>query len=731
MRNNRLLKTLAVIFAFAMFAAACGDDDDATPAAATTTAAAVTTTAAAADTAAPAGEAFRVALFSPGTADDLSWSHAWNDGAELAAAANPLIEITHVELLNEPDAYVQQGSAFAEEGFDFLLFAHGAMVDPAIEVATNFPDTQVCLAPHHASADMLAATPDNLCWIDIDQHNANFLTGVIAALVTKTGKIGSINGFEFPALTRQPEGFHLGARCVNPDIGFSQEYVNTWTDTAVAKAATQALIAGGADVISSSTDSAVLGIIDAAQEADSQVWVVPAYYDSVTLGPDVVLTSAVHGLAEAATMMIERAVAGEIGPASFHSFDATNNPGIVAASLYDNADELDAASRAIFDDIDARVRSGAIAIPDETEGAVTIGAVGSAADVDVESIGCTPGTAGDPYRVALFSPGTADDLSWSHAWNDGAELAAAANPLIEITHVELLNEPDAYVQQGSAFAEEGFDFLLFAHGAMVDPAIEVATNFPDTQVCLAPHHASADMLAATPDNLCWIDIDQHNANFLTGVIAALVTKTGKIGSINGFEFPALTRQPEGFHLGARCVNPDIGFSQEYVNTWTDTAVAKAATQALIAGGADVISSSTDSAVLGIIDAAQEADSQVWVVPAYYDSVTLGPDVVLTSAVHGLAEAATMMIERAVAGEIGPASFHSFDATNNPGIVAASLYDNADELDAASRAIFDDIDARVRSGAIAIPDETEGAVTIGAVGSAADVDVESIGCTPAS
>ncbi len=396
MRDNRLLKTLAVFFAFALIAAACGDDDDATTAAAeTTTAAAVTTTAAAvtttAATAAPAGEPFRVALFSPGTADDLSWSNAWDDGAQLAAAANPLIEITHVELLNEADAYVQQGSAFAEEGFDFLLFAHGAMVDPAIEVATNFPDTLICLAPHHAQQEILAATPDNLCWVDIDQHNANFLTGVIAALVTKTGKIGSINGFEFPALTRQPEGFHLGARCVNPDIGFSQEYANTWTDTAVAKAATQALIAGGADVINSSTDSAVLGIIDAAQEADSQVWVVPAYYDSVTLGPDVVLTSSVHGLAEAATIMIGRAFAGEIGPASFHSFDATNNPGIVAAPLYDNADALDAESKAIFDDIDARVRSGEITIPDETVGAVTIGAAGSAADIDVESIGCTPG----------------------------------------------------------------------------------------------------------------------------------------------------------------------------------------------------------------------------------------------------------------------------------------------------------------------------------------------------
>ncbi|MFT7473894.1 MAG: basic membrane protein A [Verrucomicrobiales bacterium] len=392
MKMNHLFKLLAVLGAFTMIAAACGSDDETTtaePAATTAAPAAADDEPAATEAPAPDAEPFRVALFSPGTADDLSWSNAWDDGAQVSAATNSLIEITHVELLNEPDAYVQQGSAFADQGFDLLLFAHGAMVDPAIEVAENFPDTQVCLAPHHPGASE-DAPPDNLCWIDIDQHNANFLTGVIAALITKTGIIGSINGFEFPALTRQPEGFHLGARCINPDIGFSQEYVNTWVDTAIAKAATQAMIAGGADVINSSTDSAVLGIIDAAQEADSQVWVVPAYYDSVTLGPDVVITSAVHGLAEAATAIIDRAFAGEIGPGSFHSFDATNNPGIIAAPLYDNADQLDAASLAIFEDIDARIRSGAIQIPDETEGAVTIGSVGSAADVDVESIGCTP-----------------------------------------------------------------------------------------------------------------------------------------------------------------------------------------------------------------------------------------------------------------------------------------------------------------------------------------------------
>ena len=88
----------------------------------------------------PGGEAYQVALIYPGTADDLSWSNAWWDGAAQAMEANPNISVESVELLNDPAAVVQQGSAFASEGFDLILIAHGAMVEPAHTIAEQFPD---------------------------------------------------------------------------------------------------------------------------------------------------------------------------------------------------------------------------------------------------------------------------------------------------------------------------------------------------------------------------------------------------------------------------------------------------------------------------------------------------------------------------------------------------------------------------------------------------------------
>ena len=94
----------------------------------------------------------------------------------------------------------------------------------------------------------------------------------------------------------------------------------------------------------------------------------PSYYESQSLDPDHVMTSAIHGLTFASKSIIESGAAGEIGESAFIDFDATNDPEI-DAPLYDNiASMLSADQLALYEDILAKVRSGEIAIPDETTG---------------------------------------------------------------------------------------------------------------------------------------------------------------------------------------------------------------------------------------------------------------------------------------------------------------------------------------------------------------------------
>lgn len=335
--------------------------------------------------------------------------------------------------------------------------------------------------------------------------------------------------------------------------------------------------------------------------------------------------------------------------------------------------------------------------------------------------------AGDGYRVALLSPGTSNNGSWGNAWFDGA--TAAADELgAEVEFVGPLDNPDQYLQQGSAFASEGYDLLIFANGAMRDPAIQVATRFPDVQVCQSPYHPPAEGdLADLPPNMCVVDVEQQDATFLAGMLAGLVTETNHVGSINGFAFPALTRQPESFSLGARCVAPDVEFSQTYINSWDDTALAKAAAQQLIAQGADVLLAATDQAVLGLYEAAREADHQVWVVPSYFDSNDQAPEVVLTSALHGLQEVSQRLITSAVNGEIEPSSFIDFSVTNTPSIGVAPLYENEEQIGADVVDQFETLVEQTRSGDITIPDETVGETPIGTEGAAEGIDPSTLGC----
>ncbi len=379
MNRRTAVKILGLCFCTALLAAACGSSDDST----TTTTEAPTPT-----TEAPEAP-YRVALLYPGAGNDKSWANAWWDGAVEAMEIAPNVTVESVDFMYTNEDYEQQSMSFAAEGYDLILIAHGAMGEVAVKVAEAYPNVQVCDAPIQPNEDMAAAQPDNLCYIDMAQHHSNFFSGILAALVTETGKIGALNGFAFPALTRQPESFHLGARCVNPDIEFTQQYIETWDDTALAKTAAESLIASGVDVIMSAADQAVVGMMDAADEADSQVWVIPAYYDSNDLKPNVVLTSNIHGLKDVSREMILRGLRGEIEPASFHDFTAVNTPGIGIAPLYEDEDVLTADQRATLDDFIERVRNGEITIPDETSGPNPIGLEqGLGGKIDLESIGC-------------------------------------------------------------------------------------------------------------------------------------------------------------------------------------------------------------------------------------------------------------------------------------------------------------------------------------------------------
>jgi basic membrane protein A and related proteins len=333
-------------------------------------------------------------------------------------------------------------------------------------------------------------------------------------------------------------------------------------------------------------------------------------------------------------------------------------------------------------------------------------------------------------QVAILYPGTANDGSWSNSWADGAK-KAVKDFGIKLTLVNELSTPDQYVNQGAAFGSKGYDLVIMANGIALDPAQKLARQFPKTMWCMSPTDFPDRKKGAAglATNSCVAEVEQQDGAFRAGVLAGMLTKSNRIGSVNGFAFPALTRQAEAFYLGAKCVNSKVQFAQKYINSWTDPALAKAAAAGMIADGADFILGATDSAVQGAFEAAKAAPNPTYVFASYFDSHKQAPTVVLSSVLYNLQGVGYDMIKRFVKRQLPPRWFRSYNFANLGVGKLAPYYGLANVVTPAARAQLKKIDTGLRNGTIRVPDETVGKQTIGKEGTGAKIDVKALGCKP--
>jgi basic membrane protein A len=244
--------------------------------------------------------------------------------------------------------------------------------------------------------------------------------------------------------------------------------------------------------------------------------------------------------------------------------------------------------------------------------------------VGVWSSGPAPTLGAAPFKVAYLPIGPITDKSWSQSGFEG--LMKAKNEFkLETAYTESVPPADAE-RVARGYAQQGYSLVLLHGGQFVDAAQKAAPTFPKTWFCVAGGNVSGA-------NVCSYDPLQQEGPFVVGALAALVSKSGRLGLVGGFAFPALTRQLEGFKLGARYVRPDVKFQEVYINTWDDVAKGKNAATSLIDSGADIIIAATDKAAQGIFAVAGER--KAYAIAQYADQNSLAPKAILGSIIYDL------------------------------------------------------------------------------------------------
>ena len=216
--------------------------------------------------------------------------------------------------------------------------------------------------------------------------------------------------------------------------------------------------------------------------------------------------------------------------------------------------------------------------------------------------------AGGWAQAADIRPGVVYDLGgkFDKSFNEGVWNGAqrfTADTGIEFRDFEVQADSQR-VQALRTFARRGYDPIL-AVGFQYASALErIAAEFPETRFAII------DSEVHRP-NVQSIVFREHEGAFVVGVLAAMASRTGKLGFVGGMDVPLIRRFACGYVLGARHASPGVEIFQNMVGTtgaaWNDPVKGADLARSQFDRGADVIFHAAGTTGLGVLQAAADAD----------------------------------------------------------------------------------------------------------------------------
>jgi len=304
------------------------------------------------------------------------------------------------------------------------------------------------------------------------------------------------------------------------------------------------------------------------------------------------------------------------------------------------------------------------------------------------------GRGSDGFRVALLTPGSIADGGWNAGAYEGLgrirdELGAS------VSHVET-RTPAEFEESFRDYAARGYD-LVFGHGfEYQDAAARVGAEFPDTLFVTTSGNT-------VRDNVVPMVFELEQATYLCGVLAARMTRSGRLGLIGGIDLPSIRSTFLAFDAGARRARSDVQVREVFIGNFDDTAAAREAALALLEEGTDFLMHQANEAGRGVFQAVSERAAAGQVVYAFgtnRNQNAMAPDVVIASATLDLPGAFLAVARRARAGELRPEPLHLGMAD---GVVRLEINPRLRErIPADVLAEVDVLSEQIRSGALVVP-----------------------------
>ena len=217
------------------------------------------------------------------------------------------------------------------------------------------------------------------------------------------------------------------------------------------------------------------------------------------------------------------------------------------------------------------------------------------------ALGGAPAGAEDVKPGLLYNMGGKFDKSFNEAAYSGAETFKKDTG---IAYMEF--EPTTEAQREQALrnmARRGANIIVAVSFAQTSAVETVAAELPEVKFTLI------DGVVEAP-NVQSVVFKEHEGSFLVGMLAAMASKSGKVGFIGGMDIPLIRKFACGYEHGAKHAN---GSAEVFVNmtgntpaAWNDPTKGGELARSQFDRGADVVFAAAGGTGVGVYQAAKDS-----------------------------------------------------------------------------------------------------------------------------
>ncbi len=251
-------------------------------------------------------------------------------------------------------------------------------------------------------------------------------------------------------------------------------------------------------------------------------------------------------------------------------------------------------------------------------------ALGIAAGAALAAARAVPAAGGFSPAI-VYDFGGKFDRSFNQSASEGAERFKKETGIV-FREFEITNAAQRE-QIMTQLARRGATIIVAVGFTQASAVEDVARRFPQVKFTIID--GTVDL-----PNVQSVNFREQESSFLCGMLAALASKTGKIGFVGGMDIPLIRKFALGYRAGARYVNPQIEIFENMTGTtpaaWGDPTRGAELARSQFGRGADVVFHAAGATGIGVMQAA--ADEGKLSIGCDSNQDYLHPGSVLTSAV---------------------------------------------------------------------------------------------------